>query len=284
LKQDIFEKLDWIKGLRVSVHVEPPPNLEVSEPTPARSGVKPTPKSAEPHWARKESKPSSTPETKAPTPHTLVAANTPVDLDSVAPDFEEPRRAAEPPTIQEAPPAAPPPAPPEPRPRGRIGIEVPRSFYYHNYLVATSGEKKPSPEAIRPSMEKIESKIRESVRMIVPGPIDSWEIRVDMIPDDVPLARSPEPAQPPDIRRQALGWEIIGAAVTLTVVVCVTVMVRHSRRPEPRGSFTSGTRRFHRDSPKGPIQSERVRELVRRNPRAAASVLQRWIGQGGDVA
>jgi flagellar biosynthesis/type III secretory pathway M-ring protein FliF/YscJ len=33
-----------------------------------------------------------------------------------------------------------------------------------------------------------------------------------------------------------------------------------------------------------PGASERVRELIRHNPEAAASVLNRWIGQGGHAA
>jgi flagellar M-ring protein FliF len=277
LRQDIFEKLDWIKGIRISVHVEPPPGLEVSEPPAVESVAKATPKSVEPHWARKKSKRSSAGKT-APPSQTLVAANTPVDLDSVAPGSEESELTVDRPIIPTSPPAR-----HEPRPRGRIGIEVPRSFYYHNYMIATSGERKPSPDAIKPSIQQIESKIRESVKMVVPGPRDAWEIRIDMIPDDIPLVQSAEAAQAPETRRKAVGWEVIGAVVALAVVVSVSAMVRYGRRPEPRGSFTSGSQRFHRDSPGSPAPSERVRELVRRNPQAAASVLQRWIGQGGDA-
>ena len=35
------------------------------------------------------------------------------------------------------------------------------------------------------------------------------------------------------------------------------------------------------DAGAGPGPSERVRELIRLNPEAAASVLHRWTGQGG---
>jgi hypothetical protein len=37
-------------------------------------------------------------------------------------------------------------------------------------------------------------------------------------------------------------------------------------------------------SESGAGHSERVRELIRHNPEAAASVLHRWIGQGGHAA
>lgn len=276
LRQEIVEKLDWIKGIRVSVHVEERPSVEAVEPAPT---------SAEQTAVRTESKPSPSREKKVPTPRTLVAANTPLDIESAVPDDEEMEPTVDPAATPKASPTPTPlpPAKPELVSRGRIRIDVPRSFYYHNYMIATSGEKRPSPEAIKPSMVQIEAKIRESVRMTLPGPIDSWEVRIDMIPDDVPLARGPEPARPAEATRRTLGWELIGAAVALAVVAIVSAMVRYGRRPEPRGSFTSGPRRFHRDSPSGPAPSERVRELVRRNPQAAASVLQRWIGQGGDA-
>jgi hypothetical protein len=270
LRQEIIERLDWIKGIRVSVHVEEQPRAEA---------VAPPPTSAEQTAARMESKPSASREKSAPTPRTLVAANTPLDLEAAVPDVEESGPTVDPAAIPEPPP----PARPELVSRGRIRIDVPRSFYYHNYMIATSGEKRPSPDAIKPSMLRIEAKIRESVKMTLPGPSDSWEVRIDMIPDDMPLARDPELARPPESPRRTLGWEIIGAVAALTVVASVSAMVRYGRRPEPRDSFASGSRRFHRDSPSGPAPSERVRELVRRNPQAAASVLQRWIGQGGDA-
>ena len=43
-------------------------------------------------------------------------------------------------------------------------------------------------------------------------------------------------------------------------------------------------RRYRVDSGDEPNPSERVRELVRRDPEAAASVLQRWTTQGGRVS
>ena len=52
--------------------------------------------------------------------------------------------------------------------------------------------------------------------------------------------------------------------------------------------FSSMSRRYSiksldeaSDAGAGPGPSERVRELIRLNPEAAAGVLQRWIGQGG---
>jgi flagellar M-ring protein FliF len=55
---------------------------------------------------------------------------------------------------------------------------------------------------------------------------------------------------------------------------------RPARSPEP----AVHARRYRVDSGDEPNSSERVRELVRRDPEAAASVLQRWTMQGGRVS
>ena len=58
-----------------------------------------------------------------------------------------------------------------------------------------------------------------------------------------------------------------------------------SRRPVPRRARGADRGRYPIDAAPEPghAPSERVRELVRFNPEAAAGVLQRWIGQGGHV-
>jgi flagellar biosynthesis/type III secretory pathway M-ring protein FliF/YscJ len=55
-----------------------------------------------------------------------------------------------------------------------------------------------------------------------------------------------------------------------------------ARRPAARPSRTTVRSGVVVDAPSGPVPgpSERVRDLVRRDPEAAAGVLQRWIGQG----
>jgi flagellar M-ring protein FliF len=60
-----------------------------------------------------------------------------------------------------------------------------------------------------------------------------------------------------------------------------------SRRPAPHPSARprEDRARYKIDeaSDPGPGPSERVRELIRLNPEAAASVLHRWTGQGGTI-
>ena len=49
-------------------------------------------------------------------------------------------------------------------------------------------------------------------------------------------------------------------------------------RREDRGSY-----KIDEASDAGPGPAERVRDLIRLNPEAAASVLHRWTGQGGPI-
>ena len=87
-----------------------------------------------------------------------------------------------------------------------------------------------------------------------------------------------------DSRRRALDWGIVGTVVAVvSILAAMGSWIQVARRPVPTPGPVPQTRRFHVDTASEPGPSERVRELVRRNPEAAASVLQRWTGQGGRV-
>ena len=131
---------------------------------------------------------------------------------------------------------------------------------------------------------RTEKQIRTRVDLVV-SESGSWEVFVDTIQDDVPSG----PTAGPDLRRRRPASEdrglgnpgAVGVSVCVLVVVATRIQVarRPARLPEPMHK----TRRYHADSASDPGPSERVRELIRRNPEAAASVLQRWTGQGGRV-
>ena len=86
-----------------------------------------------------------------------------------------------------------------------------------------------------------------------------------------------------------LPYAIAGAALGLVALAAGgSLLMGWRRRPALRSAEPAGARtRFDREeastSTARPAPSERVRELVRRDPEAAAGVLQRWIGQGGHV-
>jgi type III secretory pathway lipoprotein EscJ len=278
LRQEILERLDWIDRVRVSVHVQSAPAKPVNHSEAVDAG-KPTMVSPAGQGWKRKGEGGSAHHRDGSKPRIVVAPNRPLDPDTLALDpIDSPTPAGEP-ELPETPIVSGPPTP-----LGRIVVEVPRSFYYRNFMNASQGEKQPSPEAIQPSKRQIESKVLETVRMTIPGPGDSWDVRVEMFPDDIPLVRSPAIAPAPESRRESWGWEIAVAGGSVAVVSLVIVVARLGRRPERVATVPRGTRRFDRESPTGPTPSERVRELVRRNPQAAASVLQRWVGRGGDLA
>ena len=83
--------------------------------------------------------------------------------------------------------------------------------------------------------------------------------------------------------RKVLDWGIVGTVVAVvSILAAAGSWIQAARRPvvdSRTGASIPGD--YHVDSASEPGPSERVRELVRRNPEAAASVLQRWTGQGG---
>ncbi len=130
--------------------------------------------------------------------------------------------------------------------------------------------------------ERTERQIRKAVAMVL-AESASWKVDVDIIPDEVSWSRPSVLPNPDDSRRRVLDWGIVGAAgAVLSILAAVGSWIQATRRaariPEP----ARATRRFHADSPSEPRPSERVRELIRRNPEAAASVLARWANQGGE--
>ncbi len=165
--------------------------------------------------------------------------------------------------------------------RGRVLIYVPRSFYYGVDL--KTDEREPSRDDLRLVAERTEKQIRTAVALVIPD-AESWKVDVDMIWDEVSLNRPlalPASAQP---RHRLLEWGIagsIGVAAAVLILAAVGSWIHVARRPARLPEPTVETRRYHVDSASDPGPSERVRELIHRNPEAAASVLERWMGQGG---
>jgi flagellar M-ring protein FliF len=166
--------------------------------------------------------------------------------------------------------------------RGHVLVNVPRSFYY-NALVSKSDHLEPSPQELLMMAARTEVGVKKTVELVLPAQ-GAWKVEVDTIPDELPLVRPAVLPYPVESRRKALDWGIVGvvlAAISILAAVGSWVQVaRRSARPRETEAKTS---RFRADLASGPGPSERVRELVRRNPEAAASVLQRWTVQGGSA-
>ena len=208
------------------------------------------------------------PASAAPTrtdPIPAMGVNQPIEL-------EKPARTT---TAAAHPPPPPPAALAE---HGQVLVNVPRSYYY-NHMFPKADQREPTPEALRETVARTKESIIKLVKMEVP---DSWKVDVEMFPDDEPLGR---PAILPEARRKAMDWGIVAAvAAAVALLTALASWIQVVRRPARLPEMEARTRRYRADSADEPNPSERVRELVRRDPEAAASVLQRWTTQGGRVS
>ncbi len=163
---------------------------------------------------------------------------------------------------------------------GRVLIYVPRSFYFNADIRPDNRE--PTRDDLRSMAERTENQIRMAVGLVTPS-FEPWKVDIFTIPDDV----SPRPMNlqsAVNARRRVLDWGIVGTVVAVvSILAALGSWVQMARRPVTAPAPALQTRRYHADTASEPGPSERVRELVRRNPEAAASVLQRWTGQGGRV-
>ncbi len=245
LGQEILRQLDWIKGVRVQVRV-----IAAAEAkAPVAQGAATGARAAE------------------PSPFTpVVGINRPVELD--------------PEPAPGAPVAVAAITPPVEREHGRVLVNIPRSYYF-NAIINKDVRREPSRDELEQMVERTERRVRSHVDLVVAGS-GEWDVSVDMITDDIPLSRPPVLNSASDQRRRIVELTVI-AVVTAIVSASVVLgsRLQSARRPVRRGQGSETTRRYHADTASTPGPSERVRELIRRNPEAAASVLQRWTGQGG---
>lgn len=272
IREELLEQIDWIKGVRVTVQLVPAP---APTPAPAATSPSPPPQSAPAPVAAEE---------PARVEGPFVGVNEPLSL------RDEPATVPVPvPEPQPAPPPAPPPVAPvaaaaakpaEEPAFARILVKVPRSYYFLKALP----NRDPSLDVLQPIAARTEELIKTAAEyMLSPG---TFEVTVKTIPDDV-VVRDPLVAPAvPETRRVPDWWlpAAVGAAVT---VVLLAVVLRLFSTRRPRTALPAkDRRRSDAEAPPDPGRgpSERVRELIRRNPEAAASVLNRWIGQGGHAA
>jgi flagellar biosynthesis/type III secretory pathway M-ring protein FliF/YscJ len=197
------------------------------------------------------------------------------------------------PVVEPLPPPAPsqtsPTTAPPGVPRANIWVKVPRSHYLRIFR-ENAPNRSPSADDMAPLHLKTKGWIENAVSVLVPS-AERGRVLVDPIPDDlgttspvvVPSGAPEAPRSWPDwVAPAALGLGV-GLAMALVLGTAGAGLIA-ARRPASRPSRTSVRSGLAVDipSPSGPVPgpSERVRDLVRRDPEAAAGVLQRWIGSG----
>jgi flagellar M-ring protein FliF len=278
ISEEILERLDWIKGVRVAVQVVTPRGAATAvEPAGARVVLKrpgtadQTPQDGRGHDAGpiRSEKFSPTiavneplgPLEPEPVPQPVPAVSATPGSQAIAASIPRTGQAGE-----------------TPIERGRVLIYVPSSFY-HGVDLKTD-EREPSRDDLRLIAERTEKQIRTAVALVIPD-AESWKVDVDMIWDETSLNRPLVLPASADARHRLLEWGIAGVALTVLILAAVGSWIHVARRPARLPEPTVKTRHYHVDSASEPGPSERVRELIHRNPEAAASVLQRWMGQGG---
>ena len=284
LVKEILDKLDWIKGVRVQVKVNSP---RMAEPAAAMAGA------------------GNGPRQPAVADHTS-AAKTGAEMLKSEPGGSTPAM-----SVNQVVTLDPEPLPKLPagasrswrmerarihRPAGMPanvnsnGNTSPATFSSMSRAVFISiaadirpDNREPTLEELRLMAERTENQIRTTVGLATPSS-ESWKVDIFTIPDEVSLNRPVNLQSTVDARRRVLDWGIVGTVVAVvSILAAVGSWIQVARRPVPTPGPALSTRRFHVDSASEPGPSERVRELVRRDPQAAASVLQRWTGQGGRI-
>jgi flagellar M-ring protein FliF len=275
LSEEIHEQLSWISGVRVQVKLYAP---RTAEPTvPIASSAKVSRPSIAPDHVVAQSEGGAPPPQSATAPPAF-GVNRPLgELDPlpqlpavVAKEVDAGAAAAHTDARERSQKLEP----------GRVFIYVPRSFYFNAARIRTDN-REPTQEELRNMEDRTENQIRTAVSLAMPDG-ESWKVGITTFPDELSLGRPTILDSSADARRRVLDWGIVGTVGAIVSIVAaagswIQVARRPARLPEP----TVTTRRYHVDSASEPGPSERVRELVRNNPEAAASVLQRWTGPGG---
>ncbi|AGA31458.1 flagellar biosynthesis/type III secretory pathway lipoprotein [Singulisphaera acidiphila] len=164
----------------------------------------------------------------------------------------------------------------------KIWVKIPRSFYYRKALP----HRNLSQEDFQAIQARTETFIKKAAGYVIPS--GAFEISIDTIPDDEVVIRDPLVAPAvPETRRIPSWWipaGVGGGVAGLLLIVGLRLLA--TRRPRRALAAEPARIRFtvNATSETTPGASERVRELIRHNPEAAASVLNRWIGQGGHAA
>jgi hypothetical protein len=284
LSEEIAEKLDWIKGVRVQVQVTSPRATAATIADCASGATSKHPGATRSVVADRLD--PATPRSDSSHSRPTMRLNQPLELEPVP----------------QAVTRAPPPAAPAPNvqtgsdknslagaqrrerenERGRVLVFVPSSFYLN--ADNRTDQREPSREDFHAMVQRTEKQIRAAVGLVIPES-ESWKVDVDTIPDKSSLHRSTVLTSASDQRRRYLNWRLVGGTLAAVSILAAAGSWLHlARRPARLFQSAQTGRRFHVDPASEPGPSERVRELIRSNPQAAASVLQRWVGQGIGVS
>lgn len=170
--------------------------------------------------------------------------------------------------------------------KANLWVKVPSSYYLRVARQHTAG-RAASADDLKFYEQKTRELIDNAVAVLIP-PAETGRVMINTIQDY--LAIEPPPAPPVVVADAARSWPYwlapaalgAGAGLGMALVLGTGFGLIASRRPSARPARAGLRSGLSVDAPSGPVPgpSERVRDLVRRDPEAAAGVLQRWIGRG----
>ena len=161
--------------------------------------------------------------------------------------------------------------------KAKVLVQVPISYYLRGY--EKMHREAPNLDELRSYGAKVEDTIRSTIdNLASPGEVAEVKVvRIDD-PGPVPPPASTLVSEPSRIPSWAIPAGIAGA-VGFAAALLLGTRWLVARRPASAPAASIPRAHFEVGDDAGP--SGRVRELVRRDPAAAAGVLHRWIGQGG---
>ena len=159
-------------------------------------------------------------------------------------------------------------------------IRVPRSYYFELYH-SNNGDKAFRPEDLKPYVDRVDETIRRDVEMLLrPDERQGCSIKVERY-DDLAESRPVVHQAEADPLRSPAAWLAAGAGAGALAVGVLGIALMAARRPSTRPDGASRRPTIANDPGGSDALAPRVRDLVRRDPAAAAGILHRWIAQGG---
>jgi flagellar M-ring protein FliF len=284
LAEKILEKLNWIRGVQVLVHLSTANDAET--PASGADGSSDTDRSkgAAPHESSKDGQ-RSVPPALIRTP--TMAVNRPLELKTEPADPSGTRSAAMDVIKATGSRSS------KKNANGdrhhwehddkpcQVLVNVPRSFYF-NALINKAGLRTVSPEDLHLVASRVEGQIKRTLKLIVPQDA-CCTVHVETIPDEIPQSGTSTAIGATG--RRMLDWEIVGSAcAAISIVVVVSGMWIHVVRrtgKSARFPFLDHRSRAHPSAETG--SSERARDVIRLDPESAAGVLQCWATQRGEA-
>jgi flagellar M-ring protein FliF len=163
--------------------------------------------------------------------------------------------------------------------KANVLVEIPSRHFLDLFRNVAGSDRIPRSDDLEPLIQQTREVIEAAVHHVIPKEsLGRFElVRIPLPVNQVPAVATSRPSRV-DLRPWWAGAAAL-AGVILTLAATAGTRRLSSARRIASESPSPNDLRFDGEDRAGPIN--RVRELIRRDPEAAAGVLRRWAGQGG---